>query len=373
MADGYIRSKAGFTSVQNTVAKNPNLSLKAKGLFLVIQAHITIPDKSFKKSQFFDMVCEGEKAFESTWNELKEAGYLKTHIFANNGRFITEYELLDEAKEGPHTFYYDNQGRITKTNLDLKERRESVEKNKENSKKNDDSDQAEDRTPEKGVTDRIPQNGTYGNGSDGNSNYANGVYGKGDDIYKDNYIDNDLSNKTDSNTVYKNNNNKTDYNNPLLLQKPKDNTGDLIEEEDEVAKIKKQINYDKLMSRYSDNKELLNFIVSEMAKMMCSTASRIELASNQYADTDSVREKLSQITFDDIESNLLPALDDKYGQRVKNPEGYMRICLFNLISRRGAVCYTKDIKRSDGKLKSNYGYGRSHYDFDELERELRMK
>ena len=169
--------------------------------------------------------------------------------------------------------------------------------------------------------------------------------------------------------------NKTEmnYSNPLLLQKPQDNTGDVFEEEDEVAKIKKQINYDKLMSRYSDNKELLNFIVSEMAKMMCSTANRIELASNQYADTDSVREKLSQITFDDIESNLLPALDDKYGQRVKNPEGYMRICLFNLISRRGAVCYTKDIKRSDGKLKSNYGYGRSHYDFDELERELRMK
>ncbi len=363
MADGYIRSKAGFTSVQNTVAKNPNLSLKAKGLFLVIQAHITIPDKSFKKSQFFDMVCEGEKAFESTWNELKEAGYLKTHIFANNGRFITEYELLDEAKEGPHTFYYDNQGRITKTNLDLKERRESAEKNKENSKKNDDSDQEEDRTPEKGVTDRILQNGTYGNGSNGNGTYANGVYGKGDDIYKDNYIDNDLSNKTDSNTVYKNINNKTDYNTSILhLQKPIENVPTRFEEEEE--KVKNQINYTKLKLRHPANKDLLNSIVIQMTEMMCETKSKTEISMNSYEDTSKVKQKLSQITYDDIEDNLLQLLPDKKENSIKNPKGYLRRCLINLVDRRDTVCYTKEIKGNKHH---------SEYDFEAMEREFGLR
>ena len=189
MADGIFRRNKGYTVVQNEVIKDKGLSLKAKGLYAIIQCHITIPDSAWRKSYFEAMVTDGRKSFHSAWLELKEKGYLKTHAVYRDGKIVREYELLLEAQAGPHTFYYDNQGRITKTNLDLKERRESVEKNKENSKKNDDSDQEEDRTPEKGVTDRIPQNGTYGNGRDGNSTYANGVYGKGDDIYKDNYID----------------------------------------------------------------------------------------------------------------------------------------------------------------------------------------
>lgn len=124
MGDGIFRKKTGFTAVGNIVVRDKNLSLKAKGLFMLIQSYITIPDSSWKKSDFEKMALDGSKSFESGWNELKDKGYLKTHIFPNvkglknakNG-FASEFELLDEPKSGAHTFYYNARGEVTKTNL----------------------------------------------------------------------------------------------------------------------------------------------------------------------------------------------------------------------------------------------------------------
>lgn len=96
MADGVFRKKNGFTAVGNSIARDKVLSLKAKGLFLLIQSYINIPDSTWKKSDFQRMAIEGNKAFESAWKELKENGYLKSHIRTNgkNGcQFSTEYEM----------------------------------------------------------------------------------------------------------------------------------------------------------------------------------------------------------------------------------------------------------------------------------------
>ena len=52
MAEGFFRSKKGFTVVQNEITKDANISLKAKGLYLVIQAYISMPDKKWTKEDF---------------------------------------------------------------------------------------------------------------------------------------------------------------------------------------------------------------------------------------------------------------------------------------------------------------------------------
>ena len=106
MAEGFFRSKKGFTVVQNEITRDTHISLKAKGLYLVIQAYISMPDKKWTKEDFMRPAKEGNKAFDSAWKELKESGYLKVHIMSDNGRWRTEYELLDEPVDGPHTWYH---------------------------------------------------------------------------------------------------------------------------------------------------------------------------------------------------------------------------------------------------------------------------
>ena len=122
MVNGTFRYKKGYTTVQNSVAKSPTLSLKAKGLYLSIQANITNPERPFSKKQLLSMLPEGEKALNNAWNELKEAGFLKIHsYFKGYKQCIYEYELLDEAQLGPHTFKYNSKGELIYTNEDEKE------------------------------------------------------------------------------------------------------------------------------------------------------------------------------------------------------------------------------------------------------------
>lgn len=86
-----------FTMVQNTVIEDKNLSLKAKGLYLIIKHYITIPNFKLNKGYLITLSKEGERAFDSTWKELKDAGYLKQHrLKGKGGKWIYEYELLHE-------------------------------------------------------------------------------------------------------------------------------------------------------------------------------------------------------------------------------------------------------------------------------------
>ena len=371
MSDGYIRKAAGFTSVENTIARNHDLSFKAKGLYLTIQAYITIPDSKFKKSDFFKMCKEGDKAFESTWTELKEAGYLKTHIFTINGKFVNEYEILIEPKMGPHTFYYDKNGKLVKTNLDLKIQREKKQENErnkaENSTLNDslDSNKADEeyRYPQKEGTDRMPQNGSNGNGTNGNGSndegiYAYGINAKGDNGIGDSaYIDNSkdlniLNSNTNNNTLNKNID-KNDYNTSLhplseVIEEP--------EREMEEEKVKRQINFDKLIYRHQGNKKLLNFIVLQMADMLCETGEYTELSSRTFEKTSKVKKNILDIKYEDIDEllNNLPAEDSKEVKDIVNKWGYIRTCLYNIPKYRGAICHTQQIRGKKGAWEYDY-------------------
>lgn len=153
--NGKIRRKKGFTVTGNKVARDKKLSFKAKGLYLLIASYITLDYEGFTLTKsFLKTQCnEGEKAFESTWKELKQKGYLRVYLKPIKGRWSSEYELLDEVdnieKVGViHTYYLNTKGEIVSNNLDREEH--IVQKET--------------------INNRTPQNGSNGNISNGKRN-----------------------------------------------------------------------------------------------------------------------------------------------------------------------------------------------------------
>ena len=103
----FRKRQHSFTMVSNAVLRDPSLSLTAKGLYAEIASYIDIPDFVLYKSYLVEVVKEGLRAFNTAWNELKAAGYLKMYKIrsvAEDGKaaWKYEYELLEVAdKETP--------------------------------------------------------------------------------------------------------------------------------------------------------------------------------------------------------------------------------------------------------------------------------
>ena len=197
MAEGFFRSKKGFTVVQNEITRDVKISLKAKGLYLVIQAYISMPDKKWTKEDFRNLTKEGKKAFDSAWKELKDFGYLKVHFMLDNGKWKTEYELLDEPDLGPHTLYHNSEGEVSSDNLTRAEKKRQTQ-TVTDEHSSFQADNADEDT-EIGDSDRYPLFGTNGNsdryppfGSNGNGSNAYGSNANGGNNNKDYNINPDI-------------------------------------------------------------------------------------------------------------------------------------------------------------------------------------
>lgn len=95
----FRKREKPFTQVSNTLLRDQNISLKAKGLYCLISSYLNMINFTLYKGTLKKSCQEGRDSFDKAWNELKEAGYLIQHkTKANNGRFIYEYELLDEPE-----------------------------------------------------------------------------------------------------------------------------------------------------------------------------------------------------------------------------------------------------------------------------------
>ena len=103
-----MNKNQSFCSVPNSAAQDEYLSLKAKGLYLLIKSCIEDPefDINHYKPALMARCKEGSDAFDSTWKELKQAGYLKQRRFSNGESkgFHYEYELLDTADDSTPSF-----------------------------------------------------------------------------------------------------------------------------------------------------------------------------------------------------------------------------------------------------------------------------
>lgn len=99
--NGKIRRKRrNFTQISNYALKDPDLSLKAKGLYAMINYYLDIPDFVLYKGNLLSVCVEGKKAFNSAWGELKERGYLLQfqHKDSKN-HWYYDYELLDNPSD----------------------------------------------------------------------------------------------------------------------------------------------------------------------------------------------------------------------------------------------------------------------------------
>lgn len=91
------KKKSNFSMISNTLALDPTISAKAKGIYLIICAELNKVNYTVYKSTIMECCKDGEASFESGWQELKKAGYLiQVKSKDETGRWVYDYELLDE-------------------------------------------------------------------------------------------------------------------------------------------------------------------------------------------------------------------------------------------------------------------------------------
>lgn len=90
----FRRREQPFTMVSQNALRS-EMSLKAKGLYAIIQLYINLPNFTLYKKHLKKESQLGDFAFQKPWNELKDFGYLKQFRVSNNGRWEYEYELLE--------------------------------------------------------------------------------------------------------------------------------------------------------------------------------------------------------------------------------------------------------------------------------------
>lgn len=90
--------------ISNEIIRDDTVSLKAKGLYALIQSYITLEDFSLYKGFLLSKCKEGKKAFDAAWKELKDAGYLIQYQMQDQEtkQFYWEYDLVDSVEEKPH-------------------------------------------------------------------------------------------------------------------------------------------------------------------------------------------------------------------------------------------------------------------------------
>ena len=96
----FRKKKIYFSQVSNEALRDENLSLKAKGLYALIQSYITIENFILYKETLKSACRDGRDSFNSAWKELKDQGYLKQYKMQDEkGKICYEYELLDIPKK----------------------------------------------------------------------------------------------------------------------------------------------------------------------------------------------------------------------------------------------------------------------------------
>lgn len=100
----FRKKKVNFSMISNEIIRDDTVSLKAKGLYALIQSYITLEDFSLYKGFLLSKCKEGKKAFDAAWKELKDAGYLIQYQMQDQEtkQFYWEYDLVDSVEEKPH-------------------------------------------------------------------------------------------------------------------------------------------------------------------------------------------------------------------------------------------------------------------------------
>lgn len=94
MDNGLIKTNRDTTKISIKALEDNNLSLKAKGLYALIEYYLSIPGLELYKYELLPLSKDGRDSFHSAWTELKTEGYLvQIKTQDNKGKFIYEYIL----------------------------------------------------------------------------------------------------------------------------------------------------------------------------------------------------------------------------------------------------------------------------------------
>lgn len=137
----FRHRRTNFSAVSNMALQDERLSLKAKGLYSLIQCYNGKPNYRLYKRNLLKLCKEGSKAFDSAWKELKDTGYLKIYRIpsGDNDRFKYEYDLLDEPDPN------------TPSLINLNKKGETIAPKTPNTLKDTIPASVDSHTPQKGV------------------------------------------------------------------------------------------------------------------------------------------------------------------------------------------------------------------------------
>jgi hypothetical protein len=100
----YISKKASrnFTQIPNTWLRDPDMTLKARGLLAYIYSHAE--GYRLTTEQMIHETASGRDAIKAALRELEELGYLaRSRERGGHGRFVgIEYILCDDCGMPPH-------------------------------------------------------------------------------------------------------------------------------------------------------------------------------------------------------------------------------------------------------------------------------
>lgn len=91
-----IQKRKNFTIISNLIAKDINISLKAKGMSLVI-AHFP-SDWIFYEENLQNYTSDGKTAISNALKELELSGYLYRKQLRENGRFSNKIWIFSDEK-----------------------------------------------------------------------------------------------------------------------------------------------------------------------------------------------------------------------------------------------------------------------------------
>ncbi|MDD2653075.1 MAG: hypothetical protein PHX44_08510 [Sulfurimonas sp.] len=108
MKVNFKQKKKNFSIVSNTLAKDSKISLKAKGMCLIL---VHFPkDWQFYEEKLQDYTLDGRTAIASALKELENAGYLYREQLREKGRFASKVWVFSDeglTKEEAMKFYTD--------------------------------------------------------------------------------------------------------------------------------------------------------------------------------------------------------------------------------------------------------------------------
>ena len=118
------RRKRNYTTIDNTIFKDKNLSAKAKG---ILSQMFSLPDDwNYSIKGLSDLFSDGERSIKSGLDELKKRGYLKVNCIRDSKGRISDWMYI--IKEDPtlddtdidlpelENRYVDNKGQLN-TNI----------------------------------------------------------------------------------------------------------------------------------------------------------------------------------------------------------------------------------------------------------------